>query len=42
MDELRVTVDAVPGIAIAGAYLDGVGVPACIATGRNAVERLLS
>lgn len=42
MEELRAAIDAVPGIAIAGAYLDGVGLPACIATGRQAVERLLS
>lgn len=42
MDELRAAVDALPGIAIAGAYLDGVGVPVCIATGRQAVEKLLS
>lgn len=42
MDRLRVAVDAVPKIAIAGAYLDGVGVPACIATGRQAVQKLLS
>ncbi|QGN32894.1 NAD(P)/FAD-dependent oxidoreductase [Microlunatus sp. Gsoil 973] len=41
MTELRSAVGAVAGIAVAGAYLDGVGVPACIATARRAAESLL-
>lgn len=30
-----------PGVAMAGAALSGVGLPACIATGRTAAERVL-
>ncbi|GGG08633.1 protoporphyrinogen oxidase [Rhodococcoides trifolii] len=33
-------VDASPGIEVAGAYLHGVGVPACIASGTRAAQRL--
>jgi protoporphyrinogen/coproporphyrinogen III oxidase len=39
--DIRAAVDQVPGISIAGAYLDGVGLPACIATARQAVEAIL-
>ncbi|HZZ46541.1 MAG TPA: protoporphyrinogen oxidase [Pseudonocardia sp.] len=35
-------VEDVPGLAIAGAMLHGVGVPACIGTGRAAAERLVA
>ncbi|WP_019927889.1 protoporphyrinogen oxidase [Nocardia sp. BMG111209] len=31
---------ALPGLAVAGAYLHGVGVPACAATGTAAAERI--
>jgi len=34
-------VDAHPGLAVAGAMLHGVGVPACIGTGRAAAERVV-
>jgi oxygen-dependent protoporphyrinogen oxidase len=37
---LRDGVAAQPGLAVAGALLGGVGVPACIATGRAAAERI--
>jgi oxygen-dependent protoporphyrinogen oxidase len=37
---VRAAVAAVPGLAVCGAYLDGVGVPACIASARAAVDRL--
>ena len=37
---LRDAVAAQPGLAVAGALLDGVGVPACIATGQAAAERI--
>jgi protoporphyrinogen/coproporphyrinogen III oxidase len=34
-------VDAVAGLAVAGATYRGVGVPACIGSGRDAARRLL-
>jgi oxygen-dependent protoporphyrinogen oxidase len=39
--ELTAAVADLAGIAVAGAYLDGVGVPACIATAQRAAESLL-
>jgi protoporphyrinogen/coproporphyrinogen III oxidase len=39
---VRAQVAAVPGLALCGAYLDGLGVPACIASGRAAAAHLLS
>jgi oxygen-dependent protoporphyrinogen oxidase len=38
---VRDAVAAVPGLAVAGAAYDGVGVPACIRGARRAVEALL-
>ncbi|HEY4004283.1 MAG TPA: protoporphyrinogen oxidase, partial [Pseudonocardia sp.] len=38
--DLERAVERIPGIAVAGAMLHGVGVPACIATGRAAAERI--
>jgi protoporphyrinogen/coproporphyrinogen III oxidase len=35
-------VAAVPGLAVCGAYLDGLGVPACIAAARSAASQLLA
>ncbi|MFF3572508.1 protoporphyrinogen oxidase [Nocardia jiangxiensis] len=35
-------IDAVPGLALAGAYLHGVGVPACAASGTAAAEQILA
>jgi protoporphyrinogen/coproporphyrinogen III oxidase len=44
LDRVRAIEDAVaavPGLAVAGATLHGVGVPACIATARAAADRLI-
>ncbi|MCV2488064.1 protoporphyrinogen oxidase [Geodermatophilus sp. YIM 151500] len=41
VDAVRAAVSAVPGLAIAGAAFRGVGVPACIADARHAVDALL-
>ena len=38
---VRDAVSAVPGLAVAGAAFDGVGVPACIRDGQRAVAALL-
>jgi oxygen-dependent protoporphyrinogen oxidase len=41
LDRVRAIEDGLPpGVAVAGAALRGVGVPACIATGRAAAERV--
>jgi oxygen-dependent protoporphyrinogen oxidase len=39
---IRAAVAAVPGLAVCGATYDGVGVPACIASGQQAAERVLA
>lgn len=39
---VRSSVDALPGLALAGNVLDGVGLPACVATGRSAAARVLA
>ena len=39
---IRAGVAAQPGLAICGAAFDGVGIPACIATARLAVDQVLS
>jgi oxygen-dependent protoporphyrinogen oxidase len=39
---IRAAVAAVPGLAVCGASYDGVGIPACIASGRQAAERVLA
>jgi len=36
------SLDTVPGVALAGAALRGVGLPACIASGRKAARRVLA
>ncbi len=38
---VRAAVAAVPGLAVCGATYDGVGIPACIASGRQAADRVL-
>ncbi|REE95261.1 protoporphyrinogen oxidase [Thermomonospora umbrina] len=38
---IRAAVAAVPGLAVAGAAYDGLGVPACIGTARAAAQRVL-
>ncbi|SER35250.1 protoporphyrinogen oxidase [Microlunatus flavus] len=42
VDELRRELQGVPGVALAGAYLDGVGLPACLASADAAAEKVLS
>ena len=39
---LRASVAAVPGVAVAGAWLDGVGVPACLASADAAAAKVLA
>ena len=38
---IRAAVAAVPGLAVCGAAYDGVGIPACIRTGREAAAQIL-
>ncbi|MET8425591.1 protoporphyrinogen oxidase [Nocardia sp. NPDC004860] len=40
--DLRSATADLPGLALAGAYLDGVGVPACAATGTEAAARIIA
>jgi protoporphyrinogen/coproporphyrinogen III oxidase len=37
---IRAAVAAQPGLAVAGAAYDGVGIPACVATARSAVTQV--
>jgi oxygen-dependent protoporphyrinogen oxidase len=39
---IRAAVDGQPGLAVAGAAYDGVGIPACVATARTAVTQVLA
>ena len=39
---IRAAVAAQPGLAVAGAAYDGVGIPACIATARQAADQVLA
>ena len=39
---IRADVAVKPGLAVCGAAYDGVGIPACIATARQAVDQLLA
>ncbi len=39
---IRAAVAARPGLAVAGAAYDGVGIPACIATGRQAAGQVIA
>jgi oxygen-dependent protoporphyrinogen oxidase len=41
VDKLERAVAALPGVAVAGSILHGVGVPACVGTGRAAAERIV-
>ncbi|MGH3097097.1 MAG: protoporphyrinogen oxidase [Streptosporangiales bacterium] len=41
VDRIRTSVATQPGLAVCGAAYDGVGIPACIATARQAVDRVL-
>jgi len=38
---IKAAVEAVPGLAVCGAAFDGVGIPACIASGRAAATRVM-
>ena len=38
--EIERAVEAIPGLALAGAYLRGVGIPDCIASGERAAETI--
>ncbi len=40
--EIERMAEAVPGLALAGAYLRGVGIPDCIASGERAAETIFS
>ncbi|MGI3779485.1 MAG: protoporphyrinogen oxidase [Janthinobacterium lividum] len=42
VERLRVAVAGVPRVAVAGAYLDGVGVPACLASADAAVQKVVA
>jgi oxygen-dependent protoporphyrinogen oxidase len=45
LDRVRRTREAVadvPGLAVCGAAYDGLGIPACIATGRSAAQQVLT
>lgn len=42
VERIRSAVAAQPGLAVCGAAYDGVGIPACIATARLAVDQVLS
>lgn len=42
MVRVRAAVVEQPGLAVCGAYLDGLGVPACIAAARTAAEQVLA
>jgi oxygen-dependent protoporphyrinogen oxidase len=39
---IRAAVAAEPGLAVAGAAYDGVGIPACVATARRAVDTIMT
>jgi oxygen-dependent protoporphyrinogen oxidase len=39
---IRATVTAQPGLAVCGAAYDGVGIPACVATARAAVDQVMA
>jgi protoporphyrinogen/coproporphyrinogen III oxidase len=41
MARVRAAVEANPGLAVCGAVYDGVGVAACVASARRAVDHVL-
>lgn len=41
VERIRAAVDQVPGLALCGAVYQGVGIPACVASGRAAAESVL-
>jgi len=42
VERIKARVASLPGIALAGNYLQGVGIPHCIDTGQQAAEHILS
>lgn len=42
VERLRLAVAHLPGVAVAGAYLDGVGVPGCLASADAAAEKVVA
>ncbi|MEP6597993.1 MAG: protoporphyrinogen oxidase [Actinomycetota bacterium] len=42
IERIRASVAGVPGLAVCGAAYDGIGIPACIASARRAVDQLLA
>jgi oxygen-dependent protoporphyrinogen oxidase len=40
IDRVRAAIAGVPGLAVCGAALDGIGIPACIASARAAVDAI--
>ena len=42
VDRIEQALAAVPGLAVAGAAFRGVGIPACIGSGRDAARRVLA
>ena len=41
VERVRTAVNDQPGLAVAGAAYDGVGIPACVATARSAAEQVM-
>jgi oxygen-dependent protoporphyrinogen oxidase len=39
---IRAAIDEQPGLAVAGAAYDGVGIPACVATARTAADTMIT
>jgi oxygen-dependent protoporphyrinogen oxidase len=42
VDRIRAAVSEQPGLAVAGAAYDGVGIPACVASARRAADQVLN
>jgi protoporphyrinogen/coproporphyrinogen III oxidase len=42
VQRIRAAVAAEPGLAVAGAAYDGVGIPACVATAKVAAQQVLT
>ena len=42
VDRIRAGVAGLPGLAVCGAFFDGLGIPACIASARQAADQVLA
>ena len=42
VERIRAALAATPGLAVCGAYLDGVGIPAVVASGQAAATRVMA